>query len=140
MRSSLVAVKHPCKKTRLGCDLYDNMLMPPIASSAEPSGNINPPENHDARKGVHDMSLPLKPWSHLPTFLRLLDLHCQCPRHGVCPCRRYNKNVLKVFPYPITCTVLQFGVGSLLALAMWTLGLYPKPEINRETVSSQLRR
>ncbi len=46
--------------------------------------------------------------------------------------------MLKVFPYPITCTVLQFGVGSLLALAMWTLGLYPKPEINGETVYSRL--
>ena len=50
--------------------------------------------------------------------------------------RSYNKNVLKVFPYPITCTVLQFGVGSLLALSMWTLGLYPKPEISGETVGS----
>ena len=53
------------------------------------------------------------------------------------PCR-YNKNVLKVFPYPITCTVLQFGVGSLLAMAMWTLGLYPKPDISSQTVSAQL--
>ncbi len=48
--------------------------------------------------------------------------------------RRYNKNVLKVFPYPITCTVLQFGVGSLLAITMWTLGLHPKPQISGQTV------
>ena len=50
--------------------------------------------------------------------------------------RRYNKNVLKVFPYPITCTVLQFGVGSLLAITMWTLGLHPRPEISGETVTA----
>ena len=42
--------------------------------------------------------------------------------------------MLKVFPYPITCTVLQFGVGSLLAITMWTLGLHPKPQISGQTV------
>lgn len=50
------------------------------------------------------------------------------------PCR-YNKSVLTVFPYPVTCTVVQFGVGSIMALAMWTLGLHPKPQISKETVS-----
>ncbi|KAL4443710.1 hypothetical protein ABPG75_011447 [Micractinium tetrahymenae] len=42
----------------------------------------------------------------------------------------YNKQVLKAFPYPITITALQFAIGSLLASAMWLLGLHKKPEGN----------
>ncbi|ERN02362.1 phosphoenolpyruvate/phosphate translocator 1, chloroplastic [Amborella trichopoda] len=46
----------------------------------------------------------------------------------------YNKQVLKVFPFPITITTLQFAVGTVLVLIMWSTGLYKKPKIN----SSQL--
>lgn len=42
--------------------------------------------------------------------------------------------MLTVFPYPITCTVVQFGVGSVMAILMWTLGLHPKPAVSKETV------
>ncbi|KAL2505199.1 Phosphoenolpyruvate/phosphate translocator 2 [Abeliophyllum distichum] len=43
----------------------------------------------------------------------------------------YNKQVLKVFPFPATVTAFQFGCGTVLVLLMWTLNLHPKPKINR---------
>ncbi|DBA65780.1 hypothetical protein WJX79_001358 [Trebouxia sp. C0005] len=44
----------------------------------------------------------------------------------------YNKQVLKVFPYPVTCTTVQFAVGSLFAVFMWTVGLLKKPEFSKD--------
>uniref|UniRef100_A0A7S3UEY2 Sugar phosphate transporter domain-containing protein n=1 Tax=Picocystis salinarum TaxID=88271 RepID=A0A7S3UEY2_9CHLO len=44
----------------------------------------------------------------------------------------YNKQVLKVFPNPVTCTWIQFTVGSFLTLAMWTLKLHPKPKVDKD--------
>ncbi|XP_031501397.1 phosphoenolpyruvate/phosphate translocator 2, chloroplastic-like [Nymphaea colorata] len=46
----------------------------------------------------------------------------------------YNKQVLKVYPFPITMTSFQLAVGCLLILFMWITGLYRRPKIN----SSQL--
>ncbi|KAI5076617.1 hypothetical protein GOP47_0008682 [Adiantum capillus-veneris] len=46
----------------------------------------------------------------------------------------YNKQVLKVFQFPVTVTQFQFFVGSLIAAAMWTVGLHKKPQVS----SSQL--
>lgn len=46
----------------------------------------------------------------------------------------YNKQVLKVYPYPITITTLQFAVGTVLVFFMWSFGLYKRPKIT----SSQL--
>ncbi|KAJ8440293.1 hypothetical protein Cgig2_012729 [Carnegiea gigantea] len=42
----------------------------------------------------------------------------------------YNKQVLKVFPYPMTVTVVQFAVGSVFVLLMWTLNIYRRPKIS----------
>ncbi|KAL7161672.1 hypothetical protein ACSBR2_042194 [Camellia fascicularis] len=42
----------------------------------------------------------------------------------------YNKQVLKVFPYPITITTVQFAVGTILVLFMWTSNLYRRPKIS----------
>lgn len=42
----------------------------------------------------------------------------------------YNKQVLKVFPYPVTITLVQFAVGSVLVTLMWTLNLYRRPKIS----------
>ncbi|KAK9926875.1 hypothetical protein M0R45_024083 [Rubus argutus] len=42
----------------------------------------------------------------------------------------YNKQVLKVFPYPATVTGIQFAVGSVVVLLMWGLNLYKKPKIS----------
>ncbi|ONK69725.1 uncharacterized protein A4U43_C05F26070 [Asparagus officinalis] len=46
----------------------------------------------------------------------------------------YNKQVLKVFPYPMTMTTVQFAVGTVLILFMWMTNLYKRPKIS----SSQL--
>lgn len=49
----------------------------------------------------------------------------------------YNKQVLKVFPYPLTCTALQFGVGSTIAICMWLFGLHnPPAELDTETLKN----
>ncbi|KAL2925616.1 Phosphoenolpyruvate/phosphate translocator 2 chloroplastic, partial [Bienertia sinuspersici] len=37
----------------------------------------------------------------------------------------YNKQVLRVYPFPATITAFQFGCGSLLLLLMWGLNLHP---------------
>ncbi|KAK1359689.1 Phosphoenolpyruvate/phosphate translocator 1, chloroplastic [Heracleum sosnowskyi] len=42
----------------------------------------------------------------------------------------YNKQVLKVFPYPVTVTTVQFAVGTVLVLFMWTTNLYKRPKIS----------
>jgi solute carrier family 35 protein E1 len=41
----------------------------------------------------------------------------------------YNKQVLKAFHYPVTVTAVQFAVGSVLVVLMWTLNLYKRPKI-----------
>ncbi|KAE8726551.1 Phosphoenolpyruvate/phosphate translocator 1 [Hibiscus syriacus] len=41
----------------------------------------------------------------------------------------YNKQVLKVYHYPVTVTVIQFAVGTVLVALMWTLNLYKRPKI-----------
>ncbi|KAH9603972.1 hypothetical protein KSS87_023575 [Heliosperma pusillum] len=43
----------------------------------------------------------------------------------------FNKQVLKVFPYPSTITAFQFGCGSILVLLMWGFTLHPRPKITR---------
>ncbi|KAK9080505.1 hypothetical protein SSX86_000263 [Deinandra increscens subsp. villosa] len=42
----------------------------------------------------------------------------------------YNKQVLKVFPNPITVTTVQFAVGSVIVFLMWTLNLHKRPKIS----------
>lgn len=42
----------------------------------------------------------------------------------------YNKQVLKVYPFPVTVTGVQFAVGTVLVLLMWGLNLYKKPKIS----------
>lgn len=44
----------------------------------------------------------------------------------------YNKQVLKVFHYPVTVSVIQFAVGSVLVLFMWAFNLYKKPKVSRQ--------
>ncbi|XP_030473142.2 triose phosphate/phosphate translocator, non-green plastid, chloroplastic-like [Syzygium oleosum] len=43
----------------------------------------------------------------------------------------YNKQVLKVYHYPATITMVQFAVGSVLVLFMWTFNLYKRPKLSR---------
>lgn len=42
----------------------------------------------------------------------------------------YNKQVLKVFPYPINITEVQFAVGTVIALFMWITGILKRPKIS----------
>ncbi|KAL8041987.1 hypothetical protein ABFX02_09G020800 [Erythranthe guttata] len=42
----------------------------------------------------------------------------------------YNKQVLKVFHYPLTVTLVQFAFGAALVTLMWTLNLYRRPKIS----------
>ncbi|XP_057464962.1 triose phosphate/phosphate translocator, non-green plastid, chloroplastic-like [Actinidia eriantha] len=42
----------------------------------------------------------------------------------------YNKQVLKVFPYPVTVTTVQFAVGTVLVMFMWMFNLYKRPKIS----------
>ncbi|CAM8910825.1 unnamed protein product [Rhodiola kirilowii] len=42
----------------------------------------------------------------------------------------YNKQVLKVFPNPVTITLIQFAVGTVLVLFMWGSNLYKRPKIS----------
>ena len=52
-------------------------------------------------------------------------------------CGRYNKQVLKVFPFPLTCTCLQFFAGSILAALSWATGLLKPPKFDKKLVSKQ---
>jgi solute carrier family 35 protein E1 len=42
----------------------------------------------------------------------------------------YNKQVLKVLPYPINITNVQFAVGTAIALFMWITGILKRPKIS----------
>ena len=50
----------------------------------------------------------------------------------------YNKQVLKVFPYPLSCTTLQFAVGSALAALMWLFKLHPAPKVDKALIEAVL--
>ncbi|XP_077244169.1 triose phosphate/phosphate translocator, non-green plastid, chloroplastic-like [Tasmannia lanceolata] len=41
----------------------------------------------------------------------------------------YNKQVLKVFPFPVTITTFQFAIGTVLVLFMWATNLYKRPKL-----------
>ncbi|MED6120465.1 Palmitoyl-protein thioesterase 1 [Stylosanthes scabra] len=41
----------------------------------------------------------------------------------------YNKQVLKVYHFPVTVTLVQFAVGTVLVSFMWGLNLYKRPKI-----------
>ena len=46
----------------------------------------------------------------------------------------WNKVVLKTVPLPLTCTLVQFGVGSLFALLMYVTGLKKAPKVGKEVL------
>lgn len=43
----------------------------------------------------------------------------------------YNKQVLKVFPYPLTVTAVQFAVGSVVVLLMWAANIHKRPKVTK---------
>ncbi|KAG6529438.1 hypothetical protein ZIOFF_011636 [Zingiber officinale] len=46
--------------------------------------------------------------------------------------------VLKVFPFPLTVTTVQFAVGATLVLFMWTTNLYKRPKISASQLAAIL--
>ncbi|CAM8965327.1 unnamed protein product [Rhodiola kirilowii] len=50
----------------------------------------------------------------------------------------YNKQVLKVFPFPATFTAFQFGCGTVIVLLMWAFNLHPKPKFSRSQLAGIL--
>lgn len=44
--------------------------------------------------------------------------------------------VLKAYHYPVTVTAVQFAVGSVFAILMWTLNIYKRPKVTGAQVSS----
>ncbi|MEW5310472.1 MAG: hypothetical protein WDW38_002269 [Sanguina aurantia] len=48
----------------------------------------------------------------------------------------YNKQVLAVFPHPLTCTAAQFIVGSLIAGLLWLSGSVKRPTVNVAMLTS----
>mmetsp|Transcript_22668 Transcript_22668/g.27380 ORF Transcript_22668/g.27380 Transcript_22668/m.27380 type:complete len:441 (+) Transcript_22668:399-1721(+) len=46
----------------------------------------------------------------------------------------FNKQVLNVFPYPTTLTLLNLAVGSVMACMMWAAGLHARPQVDRKTL------
>lgn len=42
--------------------------------------------------------------------------------------------VLKVYPYPVTVTAIQFAVGTVVVSLMWGLNLYKKPKVSGSQV------
>ncbi|XP_042463825.1 phosphoenolpyruvate/phosphate translocator 2, chloroplastic-like [Zingiber officinale] len=50
----------------------------------------------------------------------------------------YNKQVLKVFPFPLTVTTVQFAVGAALVLFMWATNLYKRPKISASQLAAIL--
>lgn len=43
----------------------------------------------------------------------------------------YNKQVLKVFPFPVTCTAVQFFVAALCMISLWVSRVKPTPRFNK---------
>uniref|UniRef100_A0A7N0U903 Sugar phosphate transporter domain-containing protein n=1 Tax=Kalanchoe fedtschenkoi TaxID=63787 RepID=A0A7N0U903_KALFE len=50
----------------------------------------------------------------------------------------FNKQVLKVFPFPCTITAFQFGCGTVIVLLMWAFNLHPKPKFSRSQFNGVL--
>ncbi|CAL0330132.1 unnamed protein product [Lupinus luteus] len=42
----------------------------------------------------------------------------------------YNKQVLKVYPFPLTITAIQFAMGTVIVAIMWGFNLYKRPNIS----------
>lgn len=43
-----------------------------------------------------------------------------------------------MFPYPVTVTLVQFAVGSILVILMWSSNLYKRPKISGAQVNATI--
>nr|TKW32497.1 hypothetical protein SEVIR_2G171900v2 [Setaria viridis] len=42
----------------------------------------------------------------------------------------HNKQVLRVFPFPMNVTTAQFALGTVVALLVWTTGVLKRPKVS----------
>ncbi|KAL2515695.1 Phosphoenolpyruvate/phosphate translocator 1 [Forsythia ovata] len=50
----------------------------------------------------------------------------------------YDKQILEVYPYPLTITLVQLAVGTLLVMFMWIFNLYKRPKISSRQLATIL--
>ncbi|XP_027330877.1 triose phosphate/phosphate translocator, non-green plastid, chloroplastic-like [Abrus precatorius] len=50
----------------------------------------------------------------------------------------YNKQVLKVYHFPLTVTALQFAVGALIVSFIWAFNLYKRPKLSATQLAAIL--
>ncbi|KAH6809467.1 Glucose-6-phosphate/phosphate translocator-like protein [Perilla frutescens var. frutescens] len=48
----------------------------------------------------------------------------------------YNKQVLKAFHYPVTVSLGQFALGTVIVVLMWTFNLYKRPKISQAQLAA----
>ncbi|KAF9666384.1 hypothetical protein SADUNF_Sadunf16G0223900 [Salix dunnii] len=46
----------------------------------------------------------------------------------------FNKQILKVYPFPATITAFQFGCGTVMIIVMWALNLCNRPKLTRPQI------
>lgn len=82
-----------------------------VKAAAVPGGADNAEKSNDLVKTLHLGSMFVI-WYLLNIYFNI-----------------YNKQVLKVFPYPATVSAFQFGCGTMITLLMWGLNLHKRPKI-----------
>ncbi|KAI3704798.1 hypothetical protein L1987_75027 [Smallanthus sonchifolius] len=93
---------------------YDLAVVRAAASASEPSGEAKSP----AKVGrTLQLAVMFGVWYMLNIYFNI-----------------FNKQVLKVFPYPTTITTFQFGCGTLMVLVMWALKLHPRPKFYKSQI------
>ncbi|KAK9276154.1 hypothetical protein L1049_005685 [Liquidambar formosana] len=50
----------------------------------------------------------------------------------------YNKQVLKVYPFPLTLTMIQVLCGTVLIIVMWAFNIYKRPKISGSQLAAIL--
>ncbi|KAI4350671.1 hypothetical protein L6164_005103 [Bauhinia variegata] len=48
----------------------------------------------------------------------------------------YNKQVLKVYPFPATVTAFHFGFTTLVMNLIWAFNIYPRPKVTRSQLAA----
>ena len=67
---------------------------------------------------------------------RMLDLYWYPGRYtSTFSCLYCMWQVLKVFPYPINITEVQFAVGTVVSLFLWITGIIKRPKISGAQVT-----
>lgn len=70
----------------------------------------------------------------LPHLLRVITPVPSKLLHGLDPTYAWQQ-VLKVFPYPMNITTVQFAVGTVVAFIMWITGILQRPKVSPAQVN-----